>query len=53
MAYQHVLAAVDTTEEAEQVIAEAQQIATDEHNDHTAQYLVGTPLLAECSRVPR
>jgi hypothetical protein len=27
--------------------AEAQQIATEEHNDHTAQYLVGTPLLAD------
>lgn len=26
---------------------EAQQIATEEHNDHTAQYLVGTPLLAD------
>ena len=26
---------------------EARQIATDEHNDHTAQYLVGTPLLAD------
>mgnify|MGYP001814766783 FL=1 len=26
---------------------EAQRIATEEHNDHTAQYLVGTPLLAD------
>lgn len=26
---------------------EAQQIAAQEHNDHTAQYLVGTPLLAD------
>lgn len=26
---------------------EAQQIATEEHNDHTAEYLVGTPLLAD------
>ena len=27
--------------------AEAQQLAAQEHNDHTAQYLVGTPLLAD------
>jgi len=27
--------------------AEAQQTATDEHNDHTAQYLTGTPLLGD------
>lgn len=26
---------------------EAQEIATQEHNDQTAQYLVGTPLLAD------
>lgn len=26
---------------------EAQDIATTEHNDHTAQYLTGTPLLAD------
>lgn len=27
--------------------SEAQQIATDEHNDKTAEYLVGTPLLSD------
>lgn len=27
--------------------AEAQMLATGEHNDRTAQYLVGTPLLAD------
>ena len=27
--------------------AEAQRIAAEEHNDHTAEYLVGTPLLAD------